>query len=71
MAVNWNQTGFTNGYADADFNCDGEVGIGDLSIMAANWNWELPSSGVAVPEPATLSLLCLGGLALIRRRHDG
>ena len=70
MAGNWNQTGFSNGYADADFNGDGEVGIGDLSIMAGNWGWELPGGGVSVPEPATLSLLCLGGLALIRRRRS-
>ncbi len=68
MAGNWNQTDFTNGYADADFNGDGEVGIGDLSIMAGNWGWELAGGGVSVPEPATLSLLCLGGLALIRRK---
>jgi len=70
MAGNWNQTGFTNGYADADFNCDGGVGIGDLSIMAGNWGWELPGGGVAIPEPATLSLLCLGALAVIRRRRS-
>ena len=69
MAGNWNQTEFTNGYADADFNGDGEVGIGDLSIMAGNWGWEKPGGGVSIPEPATLSLLCLGGLALLRRRR--
>jgi len=70
MAGNWNQCGFTNGYADADFNCDGCVGIGDLSMMAGTWGWELPGGGVAIPEPATLSLLCLGGLAVIRRRRS-
>jgi len=73
MAGNWNQTGFTGGYADADFNEpeDGEVSIGDLSIMAGNWGWEHPDYWPApapIPEPATLSLLCLGGLALIRRK---
>jgi len=69
MAGNWNQTGFTNGYPDGDFNCDGEVGIGDLSIMAANWGWELPPCHILTPEPATLSLLAFGGLAVIKRRR--
>ena len=68
MAANWNQTGFTNGYADADFNGDGNVSIGDLSLMAANWDWQLPGSS-AIPEPATLSLLALGGLAVVRRKR--
>ena len=70
MAANWNQTGFTNGYPDADFNGDGAVSIGDLAIMAGNWGWEMPGGGVAIPEPATLSLLALGGLAVIRRRRS-
>jgi len=43
MAGNWNQCGFTNGYADADFNGDGCVKIGDLSIMAGNWGWGRPA----------------------------
>jgi hypothetical protein len=45
------------------------VDINDLGILAANYgsNWPPPSS---VPEPATLGLLCLGGLALIRRRRS-
>ena len=60
----------SNGYADADFNGDGCVKIGDLSIMAGTWGWELPGGGVAIPEPATLSLLCLGALAVIRRRRS-
>jgi len=66
MAGNWNQSG--KSWADADFNGDGTVSIGDLCMLAGNWGWELPG-GAAVPGPATLSLLTLGGLAVVRRRH--
>ena len=36
--------------------------------MEALWYNNYGSSGGSVPEPATLSLLALGGLALLRRR---
>ena len=39
MAGNWNQS-VTGGYGDADFNGDGIVSIGDLSMLAGNWGWE-------------------------------
>ena len=67
LAGNWNQA-VTGGYGDADFNGDGIVSIGDLSMLAGNWGWELPGTS-AVPEPATLLLLALGGLAVVRRRR--
>jgi hypothetical protein len=65
LASHWNQSGQ---WEDGDSNGDGKVGFADLSIMAANWGWSMPS-GAPVPEPATISLLALGGLALIRRRR--
>ena len=43
------------------------VSIGDLSLMAGNWGWEPAENGV-IPEPGVLSLMALGGLALLRRR---
>ena len=73
MAGNWNQSGFTNGYADADFNYDGAVSLGDLSVMAATWDWSAPvAAPIGIPEPATVSLLALGAVGLLaprRRKH--
>ncbi len=48
-----------------DVDSDGDVDIFDFMDIQANWGW---SDGGGVPEPATMSLLALGGLALIRRR---
>ncbi len=45
---------------------DGDVDIFDFMDIQANWGW---SDGGGVPEPATISLLALGGLALIRRKR--
>jgi len=36
--------------------------------VLGNWNAGTPPAGAAVPEPATLALLGLGGLAALRRR---
>ncbi|MCF7957910.1 MAG: PEP-CTERM sorting domain-containing protein [Phycisphaerae bacterium] len=48
----------------------------DLSIFSGDTSWQvwvfettMPFSEVAVPEPVTLTLLALGGLAMIRRRR--
>ncbi|MDP6634351.1 MAG: PEP-CTERM sorting domain-containing protein [Phycisphaerae bacterium] len=57
-----------------DFNEDGRVDLADFVIMRGNFGFgvESPLSGnpeiTATPEPATLGMLALGGLALVRRR---
>ena len=68
LAANFNQPG---GWSNGDFNYDGQTAIADFSLLAANFN--LSAGGVvsrpgAVPEPATLGLVALGGLALLGRR---
>ncbi len=57
--------GGVGGYADGNANCDIVVNATDLQIMKANFGL----SASAVPEPLTIGLLSLGGLALLRRRR--
>ena len=42
--------------------------MGDLGILGSNCG-AVSGAGAAVPEPAVLSLLALGGLVLVRRRR--
>jgi len=53
-----------SGWANGDANGDGSVGILDLGLLGDNYGYD----GGAIPEPATMSLLGLGALALMRRR---
>jgi hypothetical protein len=50
-----------------DFNQDGQVGIADLAALADNYGRTCLRN--PVPEPVSLSLLAVGGLALLRRRR--
>ena len=55
-----------------DANLDGLVNATDYSVFLANWTGPAPAGdgGIeSVPEPVTVSLLALGGLALLRRRR--
>ncbi|MBT3201976.1 MAG: PEP-CTERM sorting domain-containing protein, partial [Phycisphaerales bacterium] len=59
---------------NADFNGDGYVDMADFVILRANWGAgttppgasELPN---ATPEPATMTMLAIGGLVALRRRR--
>ena len=55
-----------NLWGDGNLNCDALVDATDLAIMAANFGYTAPPA--PVPEPITMSLLSIGGLALLRRR---
>lgn len=60
----WNQTLPPADYR-ADPSGDNFVGITDLGYVLGNWNAGVPpASGVAVPEPASVAVLALGGALL-------
>ena len=49
-----------------EFSGVSPVNDDDLSLLLANWTGALAA---AVPEPATIGLIALGGLALLRRKR--
>ena len=66
----WNQNVTAGDPLVGDPSGDGFVGLVDLNLVLGNWNAGTPppAAGAAVPEPTTLALLGLGGVALLRRR---
>ncbi|MEM7683169.1 MAG: PEP-CTERM sorting domain-containing protein [Planctomycetota bacterium] len=58
-------------FEKGDFNGDGDVNLLDFDILANNFDNGAPPppAQVAIPEPASLSLLGLAGLATLRRRR--
>ena len=57
----------SQGYADGNGNGDSLVDATDLAILAANFGYVAPTG--PVPEPVTIGLLSMGGMALLRRRR--
>ena len=54
--------GTTGGWGEGNFNGDNLIDLQDFSILKAHF-------GEHLPEPATLGLLLVGGLALLRRKR--
>jgi len=66
LLANWGGAGGTPGAGDA--NGDNAVDALDLNIIISGWGEGTPPPGV-VPEPGSLALLLVGGLAVGRRRR--
>ncbi len=48
-------------WGEGDFNAGLTVDDDDLSLLLANWGAGCSPAGEAIPEPATLALLAVGG----------
>jgi len=65
-----NQFGGAPSGDSADFDDNGIVDLDDFAILRGNWLFGVvPTAPEPAPEPATMSLLALGGLMVLRRRR--
>ncbi len=69
VLANWNTTVGVTNHAQGDASGDGIVGLADMDAVLNNWNAGTPPTAEVslIPEPTSLALLSLGGLAMLRR----
>jgi hypothetical protein len=70
IAQNWSPSSEDKTWAEGDFDGDGDVDSADLASLGMHWSpggWHLPTQTV-VPEPTSLGLFGLLGVAMLRRR---
>ena len=74
LAQNWDTPSGAL-WTQGDFSGDGEVGLADLTALAQNWDFNendppgsIEGQVLVVPEPMTMSLLAIGGLAGVLRK---
>ena len=63
----WQQA--TTVWTQGDLNGDGIVDAFDFGVLQGNWQDSYTAGGGVVPEPATMALLCLGAVGVLRRRR--
>jgi PEP-CTERM motif len=73
VLVNWNQSQVPEVSSIDDIRADPTndnfVGVDDLNVVLVNWNAGTPPDVSAIiPEPASLTLMSLGAVAVLRRR---
>ena len=68
LAENWTQDVGVYWRTFGDLTGDGLVDDGDYQILLDNWSNGTPPQEAPVPEPASIALLCMGGLMALRRR---
>ncbi|MDP6544419.1 MAG: PEP-CTERM sorting domain-containing protein, partial [Phycisphaerae bacterium] len=75
LAILNDQWGLRAPGQSGDFDGDGDVDIDDFNILKGNMGWDGTGGGAPqtpgseTPEPATMSLLAIGGLLILRRRR--